>query len=236
VILGIVAGGVLTVLVAWGFHRRRHVPLALNFSPTSVVPLGSADLADRVEVLFKGTPISRPWVARFRIRNPGPRHIDEGAFREPLTISAPPTAVVLAVSVQSAPRALDIMLRADGRYIRVEPFLLNSGEAFDLDALVDSRDELFSSSFKVEHRIAGLAMVSHSFERDTKVARVVGGGMIGTGAAAVAAACVFSGQLGGWESDAFQAIAFGGEILAGIGMTVWVVKMTLRYGCERTLL
>lgn len=121
----------------------------------------SADLSPRagvfedVDVVYNGERLTRPWYSRVRIANDGNVEIRSDDFEVPLLVQWE-GARLLAVKVTAwQPSGLRVECSLDGDSFSVEPLLMNVGDWFDVDVLLDGGQ----ATPAIATRIAGVRSI-----------------------------------------------------------------------------
>lgn len=143
---GIVLGAAITVIVAVLIYQRQKRIKTLDWTPITNVPLldTRATVANEFNVYWRNTKVSSPRILILRIQNTGREAIRSQDFEGNIHISFETTARVLLALISDTspnlPRPSLIQVMPDeGRTnnLDVEPLLLNSGEWFDIQCLID---------------------------------------------------------------------------------------------------
>lgn len=147
----------------------------------------SADLSPRagifedVDVVYNGERLTRPWYSRVRIANDGNVEIRPDDFQMPLLVQWEGARLLAVKVTASQPDGLRVEYSLDGDTSSIEPLLMNVGDWFDVDVLLDGGQ----AAPVITTRIAGVRSIepveSRTRRQDrwfTTLAGVVGMGGI----------------------------------------------------------
>ena len=156
--------GVIGILVAVGVAYWQRGQKKLWYSVIAVVPLIELDqnLMNRIHISYENKPIMAIWQAFVQIKNSGTVAIEPGDYHSPIRIdfTKPWTAqdfLVLNVEIiRSQPKDLDIHWTTDEEGVTMQPVLLNAGDSFIVQVLLNGKVEKIT----VTGRISGIKEIT----------------------------------------------------------------------------
>jgi hypothetical protein len=134
--------GILGSLIGYLIQRNRR-SLAYDIVTSTQLIGISNDLADDIQVLFRGVPIPNVWLVVARILNEGNVPVKTADYERPITIVFGETATILqAEVVQAKPSNLDLVITQDAHCVTLSPTLLNPMDYVTIKALVSNLETL----------------------------------------------------------------------------------------------
>jgi hypothetical protein len=159
-LLGDIAGitGVVVAVVAivvsvvlW-FRGRRRKGVSYRLTTPSVVNVRQ-EAEDRISIAYDGKPVGDVRLVDLRVTSSGNTEIDAGDFERPFSVPLGEGARVLSVEVaKTHPAELRPEVTVEDSHLTIAPLLLNSGDSFEIVALVSDLSEATS----LDGRVAGV--------------------------------------------------------------------------------
>ena len=159
----------VALLVAVAAIRIQQQRKALGYHLSSdrpVLYLFDRGLKDRLVLTLDGNPVQGLSTFEVSIFNHGNVPVLPSDFFEPLSISFPPPSKVLAVAVtDSTPENLGVTTEGTEGDYRISPVLLNPGDEFVIQFLVDHAERSVTERPAVAGRVAGVKSLERRSSR-----------------------------------------------------------------------
>ena len=127
--------GVLITVVLWRRGRQRKA-ISYRLTTARVVSVRK-EAGDRITVLYDGAPVSDVRLVDLHIECSGNVEIAVSDYDKPLVVKLGAGAQILSSAVSKrSPPDLDVKLHRESDSLKIDPVLLNEGDAFNVTALV----------------------------------------------------------------------------------------------------
>lgn len=159
--------GLFTIIVTIIIYRKQQNRRSVTYEIISDTPILSLkeEIKGRVQVLFDTKPVGEVRLVTLKLKNSGDMPVLPNEYIEPIKVDFGESADILDVDVlETVPddikNTIKALLKVEGSKIVFEPFLLNSGDAVIIKALI--AQPRLTKEIKVSTRIIGINQLQNS--------------------------------------------------------------------------
>lgn len=148
-------GAIAATLIVYRLQKNRKDLTYRVRSSTRVISVGE-EIAGKLQITYEGIPITGAQLLVIEIANTGNLPVPSSDWETPITLRLKHGGVICSSELTATnPPNLEIKLKTDSEFVRIQPTLLNSGDSISIKLLITE----FMEAPEVEGRIIGVKQI-----------------------------------------------------------------------------